>query len=63
MPVYMFKTPSVKMVSYLQKDTENNSDLKEMITETLNRVRLTMASVSYLKSPKIYIPDIVLLIS
>jgi hypothetical protein len=38
------------MVCDLQSDAENNSDLKEMTTETLNRVRLTMASVSYLKA-------------
>lgn len=53
----MYETVSVKMVCALQRDAENNSDLKEMITETLNRVRLTMASVSYLQALHSCIPD------
>jgi hypothetical protein len=44
------------MVCDLQRDAENNSDLKEMINETLNRVHLTMASVSYLKALESCIP-------
>jgi hypothetical protein len=50
----------VKMVWYLQSDAENNSDLKEMITETLKRVCLTMAAVSYLKALELCITDVMI---
>jgi hypothetical protein len=56
----MYEAPSVTMVWYLQRDAENNSDLKEMITETMNRVHLTMASVSYLKALELCIPAVVI---
>jgi hypothetical protein len=37
-------------ICVLQSDMDNNSDLKDMITETLRRVHLTMTSVSYFEA-------------
>jgi hypothetical protein len=40
----------VKMICVLQSDMDSNSDLKDMITETLRRVCLAMTLVSYFEA-------------